>query len=187
MRINKELKIEKIVSKDECRIVLQNINIQKNPVGDGAVAVACDGMRLVVVPVEIDNESEYGPLQKQALIQGRKESPKSMKDVDIKLNGDVEIFGGIKMPRLKVADVGNYPNIKHVIPEPDRPVKLRVSFNAKLLAEMQEAMGSESVIIECSEDEETHYPLPILVKPGDGKHTGGKGFGVLMPMKISGS
>ena len=80
--------------------------------------------------------------------------------------------------------VGTYPNYEQVIPHGDDH-DIHITFDAKLLWEMAQAMGVTTVRLrlETSPDpREVNDPMkPMLVEANDGSGA----FGVLMPIRTS--
>ena len=180
MKIPKTCKLEKVVSKDESREALLSILIESK---DGqANAVATDGRRMAIVPVELSDDDEIDGqklMTPKALIEARKQAKRADKST-IGLNGAAMMPDGQVYPWKK--DV-NYPRWQSCVPDTIGTHYQTISFNAKYLYELAQAIGCPNDCVQ----------LQIETKPATGgidperpfiieeKTTGGKG--VLMPMR----
>lgn len=166
MKLRRKYRPELIASKDATRAVINDLQISEHE--GKPVLVATDGRKLVVVPITLE-KGEKGRLPKDALAFARKTAHRK-DDLTMSLNGKVEFPNGWTMP-LKLD--GNYPTWQTVVPEKaDR--KHRISFNAKFLYELAQAMGTDEVVLHMGTAMDS-----IIVEPGvsDGE------FGVLMPCR----
>jgi len=179
MKIPKTCKLEKVVSKDESREPLLSILIESK---DGqSNAVATDGRRMAVVPIEIADEDQLDGqklMTPKALIEARKQA-KQAKESTIGLNGAAMMPNGEVYPWKK--DV-NYPNWRQVVPPNDNP-RQTISFNAKYLYELAQAIGcpNDCVTLQIETNSATgklDASRPLIIEE---KTTGGKG--VLMPTR----
>ena len=176
MKIQKQFKIEKVASRDEARPVLNSVHI--NADGENAFAVATDGKRLAVVPIDLDSgdlSGENSPRQVNmplAAIKAARKfggNGKSAPPISIQLNGEARLLDGSTHPY----ESGTYPNWKAVMPSPEA-ANLRVTINAKYLFELAEAIGSaESVTL--------HIEDSISAIRVTGEHQ--DAVGVLMPRR----
>ena len=179
MKIPKTCKLEKVVSKDESREALLSILIESK---DGkANAVATDGRRMAVVPVEIADEDQLEGQKlmfPKALIEARKQA-KQAKESTIGLNGAAMMPDGQVYPWKK--DV-NYPNWRQVVPPNDNP-RQTISFNAKYLFELAQAIGcpNDNVKLQIETNPATGQIDPRAALIIEEKTTGGKG--ILMPTR----
>ena len=179
MKIPKTCKLEKVVSKDESREALLSILIESK---DGkANAVATDGRRMAVVPVEIADEDQLEGQKlmfPKALIEARKQA-KQAKESTIGLNGAAMMPDGQVYPWKR--DV-NYPNWRQVVPPNDNP-RQTISFNAKYLFELAQAIGcpNDNVKLQIETNPATGQIDPRAALIIEEKTTGGKG--ILMPTR----
>ena len=181
MKIPKTCKLEKVVSKDESREPLLSILIESK---DGqSNAVATDGRRMAVVPVELSDEDEIDGqklMTPKALIEARKQA-KQAKESTIGLNGAAMMPDGQVYPWKK--DV-KYPNWRAVMPDKVGGTHYQtISFNAKFLYELAQAIGcpNDCVQLQIETNSATGKIDPNRPLIIEEKTTGGKG--VLMPMR----
>lgn len=166
MKIPKDCKMELCASRDAARSQsIHNIHVERLEDGTGR-AVATNGRMLVIVPVEFEEGDEPGYLTPEALKAGRK--LKCGPDMSIKANGDLKLANGVCFPRPRVNDLP-YPNYRQVIPTSEPT--FRVAFNARMLADLAEAMGTEVVTLEFVDT------LTAIRVSGHGR------CGVLMPVR----
>lgn len=169
MKIKTKYKPELICSKDHCRPSIHEPHI--GVVRNQTTLSATDGRRLVVVPVEAD-ESEYGYMPKEALQLARQKREDKKQDViSLGVNGCITLANGWTLPRPKQSQL-KYPNVDMVIPE---KTAVKISFSAKYLHELAQAMGVD--VVSLSFDSDTS---PILVTAQNEP-----AYGVLMPVRVS--
>jgi len=179
MKIPKTCKLEKVVSKDESREALLSILIESK---DGkANAVATDGRRMAVVPVEIADEDQLEGQKlmfPKALIEARKQA-KQAKESTIGLNGAAMMPNGEIYP---IRTDLKYPNWRQVVPPNDNP-RQTISFNAKFLYELAQAIGcpNDNVKLQIETNPATGQIDPRAALIIEEKTTGGKG--ILMPTR----
>jgi len=178
MKIPKTCKLEKVVSKDESREPLLSILIESK---DGQTnAVATDGRRMAVVPVELSDEDEIDGqklMTPKALIEARKQAKRADKST-IGLNGAAMMPNGEVYPWKK--DV-KYPNWRQVVPDGGKCQT--ISFNAKYLYELAQAIGcpNDNVKLQIETNPATGQIDPRAALIIEEKTTGGKG--ILMPTR----
>ena len=179
MKIPKNCKLEKVVSKDESREALLSILIESK---DGQTnAVATDGRRMAIVPIEIADEDQLDGqklMTPKALIEARKQAKKA-KESTIGLNGAAMMPNGEVYPLR--TDL-KYPLWQNVVPPNDNP-RQTISFNAKFLYELAQAIGCPN---DCVQLQIETNPATGQIDPNrpfiiEEKTTGGKG--ILMPMR----
>jgi hypothetical protein len=138
MKIHKDCKIELAASSDETRHAITEpyLDMTNEP-----VMVACNGMMLVIVPVETSEHDKQGCVTGEALKAMRKVKFNS----EMTCNGQLSVKDGPSFPR---PDKGQYPNWRQVVPAKDREVKFSVGLNARALWELAQAMGCETVRLE---------------------------------------
>lgn len=175
--------------------------------------VVTDGRRMVLLPAEPEPGDVSGIVPTEAVTEALRlaKKPKGKKtgsDPDgglagITINGVVKLRNGAEFPKVE----GIYPNYAQVIPDyvklrmqekrteeeqtvVDRALDERttIAFNARMLFEMAQAMGSDSVVLEMVKSKDGGggvNPMPeIVVRPGNNEAVHGA-VGVLMPMRMS--
>ena len=172
MKIPKQCKLEKIVSKDASRDALQHILIEN--IDGEAVAVATDGRRLAIVPVTVCEDDQItGPklIGPKALMEARKQA-KRAKESTIGLNGAAMMPNGEVHP---IREDLNFPNWRQIVPQGGEYQTVRL--DAKLLFELSQAIGAV--------DNRITLQIPVGNPCGpvviEEKTTGGKG--ILMPWR----
>jgi len=93
--------------------------------------VATDGLRCVVIPVELGEKDVAGYVSGDVLKAARKLAKN--RTATVELNGSATLPNGATLPRSGDAEGGQFPNWKQVIPKEDYPH--RIAFNAKFLYE----------------------------------------------------
>jgi DNA polymerase III sliding clamp (beta) subunit (PCNA family) len=174
IKIDPKYKLEKVVSKDETRTNITVIKLDATT-RFGQCAVATNGRSMAIVPVEFDQGSapnDKGLINVEALQASRKVKHAAG---NMTLNGAIELPDGRKFPRPSAAD-HSYPNWEAVLPK--EKATLSVGVNAKLLLELAQAIGSETVRLDFID-----ALSPITVTPCGYNAQGG--HGVIMPMRIS--
>lgn len=172
MKIDKNCKIENIVSKDSKRGPITRLYVHKNSSGQ-EVAVATDGRRLAVVPILFEEGDSEGYLTADQLKMARKVTDKKQEEISLSANGEIKLSNGVTMPRVSL-DAGPYPNYPQVIP--NQPATFTIGLNAHFLSELADAIGSPhgEVTLQFIDD-----MTAIRVSGGiQGA------FGVLMPCRI---
>lgn len=194
----------KAVSKDQSRPILTETWLTLDPEvkgqpRTGAVA-ATDSFVLVAVPVEFDEDDDptEGHLPAKALAECKRYGPIVKADT-------VRVpETGTDHPRR---DIGQFPRWQQLMPDEAHVSDFKVGINAKLLAKLADALGSEQVVLEfCvspAAQQTAHvdgrdYVLPsnirvIRVRPLGGKSVGGPGasvidgaIGIAMPIRLAG-
>lgn len=173
MKYSTRYKPELICSKDGTRPSIEDAELRE--INGKPVLCATDGRRLVVIPVEECDPSEYGRVPKKAL-QFAKQSRKDKRQpiVKLDLNGSVKFENGWTMPREQGLI---FPNVQSVIPGNRQEIK--VCFNAKYLYEIAQAMGVENVSLGFVQQGSQVIDAIRVTAENE------KAFGVLMPVRIS--
>lgn len=170
MKFKSKYRPELICSKDRTRkaITEPNVGIVKGK----TCLTATDGKRLLVIPVEAE-ESEFGIISKDALILARQKREDRKQDVvSVGVNGCITLANGWTLPRPNQSEF-KYPNVEQVIPE-RKSTDQKVSFNAKFLYEISQALGVDQVVLQFQDQ-----MSPIIVSsPNE------EGYAVLMPCRI---
>ena len=181
MKISKTCKLEKVVSKDESREALLSILIESKDGQNNAVAT--DGRRMAVVPIEIADEDEIDGqklMTPKALIEARKQAKRADKST-IGLNGAAMMPNGEVYPLR--TDL-KYPLWQNVVPQNTGGGDYQtITFNAKYLFELAQAIGcpNDCVKLQIETNPATGKLDPNRPLIIEEKTTGGKG--VLMPMR----
>lgn len=181
MKINADSKIEGIVSKDVTRPMLNHVHLDV----EKKLAVATDGHRLVVVPVQLDAHDVTGPVGVDAIKMARKLKSKHAHELTIVANGACQIEGGPTFPRPTL-DGAKFPPWEQIVPDFKCGDKgtVTVGLNARYLREIADALGSDGAVritIRLPEDEKDRHGIldPMRVEGGclDA-------YAVLMPCRI---
>lgn len=176
MKIPKQCKLEKIVSKDASREILNYVLIDsKDP---EVRAVATDGKMMAIVPVTIcdtDKIETEKIIHPKALTEARKQARKEPES-EIGLNGSAAMPDGSTFPVPAHMAETKFPNYR-AVSKPAKEYKT-VCFNAKALYELSQAIGAvgDKVTLQIPIGEDALGPLVI-----EEKTTGGKG--ILMPCR----
>jgi hypothetical protein len=162
MKIHRQCKLEKCVSHDQTRSQgpLGHVYVHRTEEQDRTkgVAVACDGRRLVVVPVLFEDEDTDSFLKPDVLPQARKAANKKDEQITLGVNGVVKLSNGVQLPGVDpnaLAGSPNYPNYAQVIPNAEP--KLTIALNAHYLSEIADALGSDGYVVLQIVDELTPF------------------------------
>jgi DNA polymerase III sliding clamp (beta) subunit (PCNA family) len=181
MKIDRNYQLDKATSKDELRVSLQHILLEKE------YAVATDGRILAKVPIE--NHELRGLLNSKAISTARKMQKTA--DLDIRLinntasiikmdkNGAHDASETVELKRYRADEDGTepmYPNWKSVVPKHERPH--RFGFEVQYLIDLAQAIGADKVVFEVDVANNTRA---IIVKPWD---VSNKARGLIMPLRI---
>lgn len=177
MKLHKDCLIEKVLSKDATRHAITETYLDTEN-GSGSL-IATNGKALAVIPVELEEGDVAGYVVTEGIKQARK-ADKRAEFPSMKLNGNLKLSNGVEMPRSTLPTGTEFPKWRQVIPK-DEGYAVEFAFDAKLLYELAQAMGSDGVVIRYKADRE-----PLLVRPtalaGCTPCIGAKG--VLMPVRI---
>lgn len=179
MKIPIQFKPELCVSKDASRHVLQNVMLDIH--NNKTVAVATDGRKLVVVPVELEDCKEVGLVPPKALIAARANfktkggNKQKHGDVPVKMDDlTVTVKNGSKTVIFdRPVELGHFPKWEQVLP--NTPVKHSIRFNVQFLYDLAKAMGSDVVTLDLYGNE---TPMRVTGLPNT------EAFGFLMPCRI---
>lgn len=176
MKFPTNSKPELCISKDKHRGSLSEPYLDTE--SDIPMLVTTDGHRMTAIPVEAD-KAEHGWINPNAVKAARKLAKKSEK-AGISCNGTLTVTDGTQFPRSTDQSTGfsRFPNWRQIIPAKDRPINFRVAFNAKFLAEIAEALGSDEVILEFESNTTAIKINPYSASANDGR------FGLLMVCKL---
>lgn len=166
MKIAKDRKIELIASQDKTRFILQE------PYLKGDYLVATSGRHLVRLKIEREEGDTDGYVTAAAIKAARKTGYKN-DAASIACNGAYKLVDGTTLPRNAALTESQFPNFEQVIPKEPGPVK--VSLNAKMLWEMAQAMGSDTLTLAIKDE---LSPLVVTCKNEDA-------LGVLMPVRMA--
>jgi hypothetical protein len=144
MKLHKQCKVELTASKRVTRQAIAEpfLSIEN---GKGTL-ISTNGHSMAIIPVDIEPEDCQGYVSSAVLIAARKQA-KRANELQIGLNGCAKLFDGSTMPRE--GDAGNctFPNWKQVLPGEisDSAYTVEIAFDAKLLWELAQAMGTQGV------------------------------------------
>lgn len=187
--------LEKVASRDETRPVLCGVQLTLDAEQEekGRVTgwlAATDSYKLALVPVSFDRDEKpvEGVWPAAAFKQGKRFTRMMFTKESVKVQRD----GGDIVEHRRID--GQYPNWKMLMPDEGALVGLnfRLSFNARLLYELAQGLGSDHVILEPLEATDgTPNPLrPIRVRAGKGTNGAGRSvdegpLGIIMPIKVA--
>lgn len=184
MKFDRKFKPELCASQDLTRESLAHVELDT----ESKVMVATNGGCMVVIPVTLDSNDKSGPIHTDALTVARKAAKKlKQTDAEINANGVLNIpAAGIDMQRPSER---GFVQWEQAVPK-DR--KVTVAFNAKMLKDIADAIGSPDGVVYLSIGEELD---PIVVWNGLGNGFGNgeadvqnsdrDPFGILMPCRFS--
>lgn len=175
MKTHKECQIEKVVSRDASR---PGIGF---PYFRGGALWATDGRMMVKLPVESDETDTEGWVPVDALKAARKLSGR-LDSISVHLNGAATLANGAAFPRPGGDEFkgGQWPNCERVFDDAiGKETKFSIAFDVKLLAAIADAMGTDKVRLQMT-DENT----VIRVYPGsDAPNVNARG--ILMPIRTA--
>lgn len=174
MKIHKHFKIEAVTSRDTKRATLSV------PYFRGGNLWATDGRAMVKLPVESDETDTEGWVSVDALKAARKLSGRR-DTVSIHLNGTATLCNGVTFPRPNYETMGgNWPNCERVFDDAmGKETKFSIAFDVKLLASIADAMGTDKVRLEMTDENTVIRVYPVIYAPNMNAR------GVLIPVKIS--
>tara|TARA_R100000149_G_C5846605_1_gene116725 strand:- start:17 stop:571 length:555 start_codon:yes stop_codon:yes gene_type:complete len=184
MNISKYNKIEKVVSKDPNRHILQKAWLETDREkfikatrehGKGEL-VATDGRKLVCIEVDIDKNDTSGQIDCAAISASRKRPAIESLACDVE---KVTVLGS-NMTFERNNDM-KFPNVKVVANQNEtacRETVLTVGLNAKFLYECSQAMGTDELKLSFVDNEN-----PIAIEPIRTK--GNPSTAILMPIRCS--
>lgn len=149
MRISLRTKLEKLVSKDTSRPVLTHLYLRIVGEGDNRRGwlEGTDSYKLGRVPVELEEGDTEGFIPAEVIGAARKAKADS-----IRANGSLELEQlGKVIATFPRTFEGQFPNTDALIPEEPARFEGRrwnVGLNPKLLLELAEGMGAETVTLE---------------------------------------
>lgn len=182
MNISKYNKIEKVVSKDPNRHILQKAwletdrdkFIKANREHGKGELVATDGRKLVCIEVDIEKDDSSGQIDCAALVASRKRPAIESLACDV----DKVTVLGSNMTFSRDNDM-KFPDVKRVANQNDgKETVLTVGLNAKFLYECSQAMGSDELKLSFVDNEN-----PIAIEPIRTK--GNPSKAILMPIRCS--
>ena len=146
MKLAPSFKPHLAASKDTSRYILMNVCVRHG------MAIATDGKTMVAgLNEENDPEADGAVLLPlKAVAAATKKRPKGLSPIQ----NVVEVDEGVVKVRHTFDETtiykrpsfeGNYPNILKVLPDHAKPVS--ITFSAKLLKQLSDAMGEESVCL----------------------------------------
>ena len=173
MKTHKDCKIEAVTSRDATRATLSV------PYLRGGCLWATDGRAMVKLPVESDETDTEGFVPVEALKAARKLSGR-IDSISVHLNGAATLANGATFPRPTTQTQGftTWPNCERVFDDAiGKETKFSVALDVKLLAAIADAMGTDKVRLQMT-DENT----AIRVYPGsDAPNVNARG--ILMPIR----
>ena len=177
MKLHKDCLIEKVLCKDATRHAITETYLDTEN-GCGSL-IATNGKSLAVIPVELDEGDVAGYVATEGIKQARK-ADKRASFPSLKLNGTLKLSNGVEMPRTTLPTGTEFPKWRQVIPK-DEGYAVEFAFDAKLLYELAQAMGSDRLVIKYKS-----FGLPLLVRPNAvyGSSPCVEARGVLMPIRF---
>lgn len=175
MKTIKECVIEKSISTDKTRKVLQNVYLKGNNLW------ATDGRCMTVVPIEREEHDVDGFVTVDALKAARKVKTADG-SVQIGLNGVQALSNGQQFPRPTDQELGQWPNCEQVYElAMAQKVTFKIAFDLELLNKVAAGLGCEAVQLEFESAEK-----PIVVKPSFKKGqpiANANARGIVMPIR----
>lgn len=175
MKTNKDCKIEAVISRDASRPSLGA------PYFRGGALWATDGRAMVKLPVESDETDAEGWVPLDALKAARKLAGR-LDTVSIHLNGAATLCNGAAFPRLddKRREGTQWPNCERVFDDAmGKETKFSVAFDVRLLAAIADAMGTDQVKLDLTDE------LTVIRVSPVGKAPSPDARGVLMPIRTA--
>jgi hypothetical protein len=173
MQYDLKSRIEKVASKDQSRPALASCYLRAGTAGTGTLE-ATDSYKFVRVPVVMDEGDVEGFIPVEAFAAARKNRAGYLN-----CNGSIEVPGGPTFPRQ---DCGQFPDSTRLFPE--QPVAFTVGLNAKLLYELAQGLGTDTVQVSFVQGADGPDPLrPMIVTPANGLGIEGAD-GILMPIRV---
>ena len=191
MIIDPKYKIHLAAAKSDVnRPTLESVYVHRRATTGEPVAVATDGCILVIVPVadpdhEIPAVGEPGILiPPDAIKHVQKKSLLGCLSVSTDdTPGRVSTVDGRGWALPAVDPERPFPEYENVVPQIDRPVKFRVSFDARLLSKLADAIGADKGAVTLEFGAGEFDAIRVLPIDKDGKRVI-DGEGVLMPMIV---
>ena len=177
MKLHKDCLIEKVLSKDATRHGIAETYLDTE--NGSANLIATNGKALAVIPVELEEGDVAGYVATEGIKQARK-ADKRAEFPSMKLNGNLKLSNGVEMPRTTLPAGTEFPKWRQVMPK-DEGYNVEFAFDAKLLYELAQAMGSDTVVLKYKA-----FGLPLLVRPNGvyGTSPCVEARGVLMPIRF---
>lgn len=157
MRIPKEAKLEKVVSKDAKHPILHHPFLRVTGKGadrEGTIVVS-DGIGVVVMPVKVADNDTPGPVHIESIKAARK------------IDNEVEcvpgyniVPGGVAYPR-EDDKYSEFPAVDSLLVE-NADCVYEIALNAKMLYALAQSMGTDVVKLRVQADPDN---LPIGVEP----------------------
>jgi hypothetical protein len=175
MKTHKNCQVEKAISTDKTRKVLQNVYLK------GDALWATDGCCMVRLPIEREEHDVDGFVTAEALKAARKvKSPSGQ--VSLSLNGVQALPNGQQFPRPTSEQMGQWPNCERIYNlAVEQKTNFKISFDLELLNKVADAMGAEAVCLEFEAPDK-----PIRVKPSFKKGCAiiaPNAIGIVMPLR----
>ena len=130
---------------------------------------ATDSYVLAQVPVELDDDDTEGMIPVEALVEARTTPTR-----ELAVDGEIRIQGYGKLTTFPRPEMGKFPDTERLFSTEDSPVA-SVGLNAKFLAKLAEALGTDTVRLDIMAPRKA-----IRVTPASGN--GGRGL--LMPILV---
>jgi len=174
MRFPKKSKIKKLISSDPTQRVLLNpwFDVERG------IVLSSSGQNVLILPVEVEAGDVSGPLPIEAVLAVQRDgsSLKCTKEYGI-------LPSGAAYPRDQMFD--RYPPVEQLVITPEAYIE--VSMNAKLLAELAAAMGTDVVKVKIAVNPEGAVrdgaPYVVLPHPSE-PHVDGA-VGALLPYRVA--
>ena len=167
MRIDKKYHLDKAVSRDPSRESLQNIWTSQRH------AFATNGRILAAVPIDQERNDTSGWLTPEALKLARRAS-KASDSIVISLNGQMNIPGGVTLPR---PTVNRFPHVFRLLRSAFSNRTVRIGLNASYLKDLADSIGSDEIVMEVAKPDDV-----ILIRPVQESNSA---CGLLMPVRLN--
>lgn len=149
MRLPAKCKVEKLVSKDRFRVTISMLYLRIAGEGDERKGYleGTDSYKLARIPVEVSEHDTEGYIPVEAVTTARK-----LRVDELRCNGTVDVLTGestaVGFPRPTPGSYCNTDSLLDVVPAQIDGRPFRIGLNPKLLAELAEGMGAETVTLE---------------------------------------
>lgn len=177
MKLASNFKPHLIASKDDCRHILQHVCLRHG------MAIATNGRSMVAAINEEWDSEVKDPEEALIPLEASKAATKKRTKADGFYQNVIEISEGqMTVPDIGVKtvftspsyDTDKYPNILKVLPDLEKPVS--ITFDAKLLKELSDAMGEAQIYLTFDQNDLGKCMIVTSSKRDDR-------FGLLMPTR----
>lgn len=179
MQLDKRHKLHRTTAKGNARTApIYYLELRGKP-----SLAATTGHSLAVVPVEPAAGDTYGTIPVEALREACKGSQKT--EASISCNGSIEVQSGtgamVTFERKENDGELTAETLEAVMVSMGKPGATVITLNAKYLADLAAALGSDILRLEVHQSEEGKSLCPIEVHPACRGVVDNEAYGLLMP------